>query len=349
MLAPNAEEVRSGHVQPHEGAIRPGWGLPSLGRVVGIVLMLDFPDAPGEGSAPGLAPAYMPDPSYFEQVSYGRFSVATEAVDRWVRMPRPSAAYWTTTDWQRQYFTDAITAADPFVDFSRYQFVILVTTRRVFGRNQGWSNPPGRGVPTAEGEVQYGAAVSSDMTRFGKLVVNHEFMHALALPDVYFGDASPGSWDPMSTMPGGGSPGTHLLGWHKWRLRWLDPAQLTCVQQPGVVEETLTPIAARGGKKLVVVPTSVSTAYVVEARRRSGFDRAICDEGVLVYDVDSQLRNAQTRDGRGAIRVHGPRGCGTAFGAFAYQAGEVYEDAALKVEVLARDASAFRVRVTRKS
>ena len=33
----------------------------------------------------------------------------------------------------------------------------------------------------------------------------------------------------------------HLLGWHKWQLRWIDPAQLTCLSAPGTVEETLTP------------------------------------------------------------------------------------------------------------
>jgi hypothetical protein len=309
--------------------------------------MLDFPDAPGEGSAPGLAPSYTPDSRYIDEISYGRFAVVTETVDRWIRMPRPSSAYWTVPGWQDEYFRDAITAADPVVDFSRYQFVILVTTRRVFGRNQGWSNPPGRGVPTAEGEIRFGASVASDMARFGKVVVNHEFMHAMGLPDVVYGDATAGVWDPMSGGPNGPA-GVHLFGWHKWRLRWLDSDQLTCLAASGTIEETLTAVAVRGGKKLVVVPTSASTAYVVEARRRVGSDRAICDEGVLVYDVDSQLSNAQTRNGRGAIRVHGPRGCGTAFGAFAYQTGEVFEDAAVKIEVLARDANAFRVRVTRK-
>jgi hypothetical protein len=109
----------------------------------------------------------------------------------------------------------------------------------------------------------------------------------------------------------------------------------------------LTAIARVGGKKLVVVPTSASTAYVVEARTKTGYDATICEEGVLVYDVDSQIENAERRGGRGVIAIKGPRRCFSG-GAGALHTGETFEDGAIKVEVLARDASAFRVRVTRK-
>jgi hypothetical protein len=108
------------------------------------------------------------------------------------------------------------------------------------------------------------------------------------------------------------------------------------------VEETVTPIARAGGKKLVVVPTSPSTAYAVEVRRRLGYDRGVCREGVLVYTVDSQILS-----GNGPIEGKSA-GSGCSPDVMPFEVGEAYEDAAVKVEVLATDGSGYRVRVTKK-
>ena len=56
-------------------------------------------------------------------------------------------------------------------------------------------------------------------------------------------------------------------------FRWIDPDQITCLRDAGQLEETLTPNARAGGKKMVVVPSGASTAYVLEMRRRLGYDR----------------------------------------------------------------------------
>ena len=351
MLAPNAaavdREARQGFLELNEGPLNPAGWLRSRGRVNGVVLMVDFADAEGVGSAAAAAESYAPDAKYFDEVSYGRFTVSLSFGDRWIRMPHPTVFY-TGTGNNRQYMLDAITTVDPYVDFTNVEFVIVVSTRRWLGSgSNGWYNLPGRGAKTAEGEVRFGATVTPDTSKFGKRPVDHEFLHSMGLPDLYFDDTSTGSWDPMGSGGERGPPATHLLGWHKWRLGWLDPSQLTCVSATGQIEETLTPIATAGGKKLVLVPTSPSTTYVLEARSRVGYDQAICEEGVLVYNVDSQIQNAQLKDGRGVIAVKGPRRCDRN-SAGALHTGEVFEDTAVKVEVLARDATAFRVRITRK-
>jgi M6 family metalloprotease-like protein len=350
MLSPNAasanREAREGISELNEGPINPAGWLRSRGTVKGVVLMVDFSDAEGLGSA-STAETYAPDAKYFDEVSYGRFSISLSFPDRWIRMPHPTTYYMGTGN-NRQYMLDAITAADPYMDFSGVEFAIVVSTRRWLGSgSNGWYNLPGRGARTAEGEVRFGATVTPDTSKFGKRPVDHEFLHGMGLPDLYFDDTSTGSWDPMGTGGERGPPSTHLLGWHKWRLGWLDPSQLTCATAAGQIEETLTSIATAGGKKLVLVPTSPSTTYVIEGRSRVGFDRSICEEGVLVYNVDSQILNATLRDGRGVIAVKGPRRCDRN-SAGALHTGEVFEDSSVKVEILARDATAFRVRVTRK-
>jgi M6 family metalloprotease-like protein len=350
MLAPNAasanREAREGISELNEGPINPAGWLRSRGSVKGVVLMVDFSDAESVGSASS-AETYAPDVKYFDEVSYGRFSISLAYPDRWIRMPHPTTYYMGTGN-NRQYMLDAIAAADPYMDFSGVEFAIVVSTRNWLGSgSNGWYNLPGRGAKTAEGEVRFGATVTPDVSKFGKRPTDHEFLHALGLPDLYFDDTSTGSWDPMGTTGDRGPPGTHPIGWHKWRLGWLDPSQLTCASAAGQIEETLTAIGKAGGKKLVLVPTSPSTTYVIEARARVGYDNSICEEGVLVYDVDSQILNATLKNGRGVVAVKGPRRCDRN-SAGALHTGEVFEDAAVKVEILARDATAFRVRVTRK-
>jgi hypothetical protein len=137
-------------------------------------------------------------------------------------------------------------------------------------------------------------------------------------------------------------PTTHLLGWHKRLLGWLDPAQVTCLLKASRVEETVEQLDIRDGKKLVLVPTSATTAYAIEVRRRRGYDRTICKEGILIYSVDSLRPSAQ-----GPISVRSAGGeCSP--GAAPFGVGGVFEDANIKVEVLASDGHAFRIRVTRK-
>ena len=79
---------------------------------------------------------------------------------------------------------------------------------------------------------------------------------------------------------------------------WIDQGQLTCLHGAGEVTATISPAATASGLKAVVVPTGPSTAFVIEARRRSGQDARLCEEGVLIYRVDALVHS-----GAGPIRV----------------------------------------------
>ena len=93
-------------------------------------------------------------------------------------------------------------------------------------------------------------------------------------------------------------PGGHFLAWQKWKLGWLDPSQLTCLDGPGEVTTTITPLERSGGLKAIVVPTGLSSVYVIEARKRIGEDDWLCDDGVLIYSVNSSIRS-----GNGPVQV----------------------------------------------
>jgi hypothetical protein len=121
-------------------------------------------------------------------------------------------------------------------------------------------------------------------------------------------------------------------------------------------ETTISPVETAGGVKLVVVPTSPSFLYAVEVRRHLGNDStSTCDDGVLVYTVDSTKRNGQgpvhvlpAQPSTDAARI---ATCGAKYAApFDVGPGEAstFEDANVKVEVLSTDGVNYRVRITRK-
>jgi M6 family metalloprotease-like protein len=248
------------------------------------------------------------------EVSYGRYQVVFDAPARWTRMPAPAASYDVKRgldfDTHRRYLAAAVAAADPDVDFSRTQLLVVISPPQAgIAESPAFIASAGWGIVADGNEMRFGTNLG-DATRtrpeiptwaVGMFV--HEIGHTMGLPDLYgistTGDIhrGVGQWDVM----GYAFSTPHLLAWHKWKLGWLDDGQVTCLRS-GRRQATLTPLEVKGGMKAVVVPTGRSTAIVAEYRARIGRDALRCDEGVLVYTVDTskatgafpiQVRSAQ--------------------------------------------------------
>jgi M6 family metalloprotease-like protein len=348
--------------------LRPG------GRISAVMLFVDFADHHASESTSRLYSRLVPrSRAWFAEVSYGRLHLSVTAAQHWLRMPRRLSAYGLADGigWpeHRAYMADAIAAADSEVDFSRFQVVYVVAAKGTkIERSPAFQAYPGSGIEVDGSEVRYGATFFDDTradARYAANVLSHETGHILGLPDLYDVDDVPdptywrlfrfaGGWDMMSWN----EPGAHFLAWEKWKLGWLDPSELTCLNGPGSLTTTITPLERAGGLKAVVVLTGSSSAYVVEARRRIGQDARLCKEGVLVYAVDATVHS-----GYGPVRVRPAERdsstdlrdrCGPLYNApFAIGHGRVarFEDASagLSVKVLASGPSGYRVRVTRAS
>lgn len=312
-----------------------------LGSVRAVMLFVDFPDVPRPGGAPSASryeSLVPPAVRYYAEVSYGRMSLSVTPVYTWFRMPRPAPEY-AVGQQAAAYLADAIRAADAQVDFGSYQMVFVVPPPSLpAGASYPLALTPGRGVVVDGVEIRHGLTLASNAI---PAVVIHELGHLFGLPDL-FGIG----WDLMGFTR---FRTPHLLAWHKYKIGWLDPDQLRCLEGPGVLEETITPLATRGGVKAVVVPVSASRAYVLEVRSAIGEDNALCSTGLLVYEVDAATT------GLDAIRVKGgPGEPGVCLGApldlRPGKPSKVEEPSVgLTVEVLiATDAAGFRVRVTRR-
>ncbi|MDX3385559.1 M6 family metalloprotease domain-containing protein [Streptomyces niveiscabiei] len=307
-------------VQMSEGVPTSGGYSRSTGTVRALTLMVDFPDAKGPGSAMDRFGEFFPQTSeWFKAASYGRLDYRAEApVPRWLRMPKPFAAYALERGapfdpGYRELVEDIVAAADPRVGFRDYDLLnVLVTPNAgpsaldtvlsvTFAGNT--EAPLADGVPVANASFVYSRQDDGSGTygETGYRVLPHENGHVFGLPDLYTqeGGGAVGHWDIMSEDWGANND---FLGWHKWKLGWLTPEQVNCASAKGTSRYTLTPLAAPGGRKLLFVPVSGRSGYAVELRTKGGNDEAVCRPGVLVYKVDAGVDT-----GLGPVTVHDAR------------------------------------------
>ncbi|MGW0081155.1 M6 family metalloprotease domain-containing protein [Streptomyces sp. NPDC003393] len=346
----------------------------STGVVHALTVMIDFSDARGEGSALDRFHEFFPQTQeWFRTASYGRLDYRPETpIPRWLRMPKPFKAYGIERGapfdpGYRDLIRDIVAAADPAVDFRDYDLLNVLMTPNAgpsaldtvlsvtFAGNT--EAPSADGIPVANASFVYSRQDdgSGSYDRTGFRVLPHENGHVFGLPDLYTheGGGAVGHWDIMSEDWGANND---LLGWHKWKLGWLDANQVSCAAKRGTAEYTLTPLERPGGPKLVFIPLDGGTVYVVELRTREGNDEAVCRPGVLIYKVDADVDT-----GQGPITVydahHESGGCTSSPNVHAelsdapFAPGQTFKDPKVKIriDVAAADLKGnYQIRVTRQ-
>jgi M6 family metalloprotease-like protein len=340
----------------------------TTGKVRALTLLIDFPDAPAPYSAAERYGEFFPAvKQWYTRASYGRLDYQSTPVLRYIRMPRPFSAYgigrgygW---DAHTEMMRDLLKVADKDIDFRGYDLVnILVTPNAGPPADEAvlsvtWTGASA--VTTDEGAHLNKVSLIYGHDQSGSRVLSHENGHDFGLPDLYAADdfartdTLAGQWDTMSLD--WGLQGD-LFAWHKWKLGWLSDSQIHCDTGRGQATYHLSALETAGGPKAVIIPSSPTTAYVLEARESLGNDRGACREGILAYRVRTDVDS-----GKGPVTVTDAHphtsACDFSSGAFnslndaPFRPGESFTDAAagLTVKVLARSAAGdWTVQVTRR-
>jgi M6 family metalloprotease-like protein len=336
------------------------------GTISTAMLFVDFSDAPaGSLDTRQLHDLYVSrSERWFAEASYGRANLNVRPLHGWLRMPQPASSYFPPggdRDFDR-YITDVIRTADPSFDFGGVEIVYVVPAP-----HSGQADGPAHFGPPlrADGQelsnfVTFGddtvRADAAEETHSELLV--HETGHELSLPDYYSYDGGSdvhryvGFWDSM----GEAFLGNHFSAWSKRMLGWLRPADFLCLRS-GRATITLRPLTATSGRRGVFIRLSATRAYVVEARRKQGFDSPLCAEGVVVYRLDGRLNG---ENGALTVRRHladsgdtSPCNGGETVGRFdraPFTPGSTFRDrrARVTVKVLASTASGYRIRVVKR-
>jgi M6 family metalloprotease-like protein len=279
----------------------------ATGSVKAIMAFVRFPDLDGTKATTEVAGQVVGEAvNWYAKESYGRLSFSVTVCGDWRMMPNNAAAYnGIAIDWSahRDYIATALQLipADE-VNFAEYDIVYVVaaeTPENVLANSPTLS--AGIDVPTNNGVVRHVVTFGRDCYTRSYNVLLHETGHLMGLPDLYTFDRSypdlirpAGAWDIMCHLDGA----RHYLGWHKYKLGWLDEAQVLYVKS-GEVSAKLHAFENPYGVKLIVLPgESKSKLYVIEVAQPLGLNEEWRDKGILVYTVDAAVAT-----GRNPVRV----------------------------------------------
>lgn len=308
--------------------MRIGWPvdkdvLKSVGKVNFLVLVVDFSDDPLSNFDVEKYRQKMElytVASYFNFVSNGLFNPTFTIYPSYVRMPETSKHYGdqlevdevVNGEWESHHMThDAIEAVNSTVKISDFDAAIVVVS--------GGSSLSGRvALATSQDEgldehdsgeihntILVGVqAFSTEGIRPWAIIV-HEINHLLGLVDLYLYEAD-GWWKGKSTGAFGmqgflrGNNGTDSLGWNRWLRGWMPESRILCIDSPKNLENikmsALTSIES--SYEMVVIKTSPTVVYVVEALKNRGFEASTFSNSLLVYKVDTTVK-----PGFGPVRI----------------------------------------------
>ena len=229
---------------------------------------------------------------YYQEQSFNKLRVEGKAFD-FVTVSKKRADYAAanTGPGKTALLTEALdklVARDGKVCLNNFDGVFFVYAGDRVQTNRGGIYWPHRSRVTHNGKsinyfiVQEGGAKMCDIS-----VICHEFGHLLGLPDLYARPENPGSegvgvWCAMSNQAPLGKP-QHFSAWSKEQLGWITPT----VIDPTVKQKLILSPIEDSPKECfkVLVRPDASEYYLLENRRKKGFDASLPAEGLLIWRV----------------------------------------------------------------
>jgi M6 family metalloprotease-like protein len=224
---------------------------------------------------------------YFEQ-SYGNLKVEGKAFD-YVEVSKKRADYATGN--RTALLTEALDKVlerdgnDALKDLDGVFFLYAGDRMQVARGSLYW---PHRSSVFHKGKSwPYFICPEGGRTMANISVFCHEFGHMIGLPDLYARPENPGMegvgiWCAMANQAGGGKP-QHFCAWSKERLGWIKPT----VIDPAVKQKLiLSPIEDSPKECFKVLARADGSEYfLLENRRKKGFDASLPGEGLLIWRV----------------------------------------------------------------
>ena len=247
---------------------------------------------------------------YYSDNSYGDFYLEGVVVG-WYRLPQTYAYYVDGNNGFGSYpnnaqrmAEDAITLADPTVDYSQFDndndgwcdgvFIVHAGTgaESTSSDYQIWSHSWSTSYTMNLDGINISGYTTEPEEMSGQLITHgvfsHEYGHFLGVPDLYDTDYSSsgvGDWTIMASGSWnlGGRYPAFFDAWCKKELGFVDPINVTSNQpQVEIASAYHTPTVYR----LWENGNSGDEYFLIENRQKTGNDRGIPGSGLLIYHID---------------------------------------------------------------
>jgi M6 family metalloprotease-like protein len=241
---------------------------------------------------------------YWMEQSFNQVDVSGSGVGGtgWYDLPNPEIYYnpTDTTGGTNLYLLadECLAAADGDVDFSFYDGINMMFNSN-FDNGYAWG---GARYMTLDGVTKlWRTTWEPPWAYYNISVIAHEMGHGFGLPH----STAPGGgvydnpWDVMSQDryncaagwdPAYGCMAQNTISYHKDLLGWIPGARIITVSDGTSTTVTLEDLAvpASSNYQMVKIPIGgTSNFYTVEARKFSGYDVKLPDEGIVIHNVDT--------------------------------------------------------------
>lgn len=264
--------------------------------------MVDFPDAPAKMTPQEAFSKIEGAGEDFKEVSYGKLTYSFKPQLKWYRMSKDAKSYAPLNksfNSHRDYILEAVTLADPDVDFSTTDNIVIVANPDSTGI--GYSGPAfaaigANGITVDGNTIMNGATSSYDLNSLKSIWLNHEITHAMGLVDLYaftVGSSSnrydgfryTGEFSYMG-LSSYDSNSPSLLAFERWNLGWIDDSQIIC-SKAVAQSHTITAVEMTGGLKAVRLSILLTLRFNLDRGQFSSIQsifnqiRAICRHRAL--------------------------------------------------------------------
>jgi M6 family metalloprotease-like protein len=244
----------------------------------------------GYAKSPTGQTAYGSMREYYLEQSGGKLSVEGKAFD-YVEVSKKRAAYDNLSGSQRNSLLteamDKLLAREGKDALKEFDGVFFIYAGDRYNSARGNLYWPHKSNHTHAGKSwPYFICPEGGARMTNISVFCHEFGHILGMPDLYARPENPGSegagvWCAMANQAGAGRP-QHFSAWCKEKLTWIKPT----VIDPKVKQKLiLSPI--EDSKECLKIPVRAdgSEYFLLENRKKTGFDTSLPAEGLLIWRV----------------------------------------------------------------
>jgi hypothetical protein len=316
-----------------------------------IVIPVAFKDLPASMSLEDLkAKVFNQASGYLRDVSGGSLTVSGDVAPRWYELSRSYKWYGEGNERWENLIWDAVKAADGDVNYLEYDYVMVVHAgddqdRSLRGEDITSFASQGRVLlDTRDGRIAVGISCLAELDPLGPYV--RYLLQSMGLPNLYVDGYTVGEWCLMAHgfWAGNGSKPVNPCAWTMIRAGWLPLDKVKEVPLGGEDTILLTPLEPgyTGDVKAVRIPVAEKLYYLVEARRRVGWDEALPGEGVLISYIDEAKK-------KGIVRIVDGNPSTPGLEDAPFQPGGLFENksATLTVEVLSSTPKGYMIHVDR--